>query len=121
MEPNNQYKRSHNGEVSNTAEIQELHKSVLNMNLFYFHIYFTWHSWSAHMLPIASSPEFPVAPQNRQTPDATPAGLLRVPSRNSTIAFSVHESANAITQNNLVRPHPSCKSTLIASSSSLHT
>lgn len=39
--------------------------------------------------------------------------------RNSTIAFSCLESASAINQNNFVRPHPSCKSTLIASSSSL--
>jgi hypothetical protein len=73
------------------------------------------------MLPIASNPEFPVVPQNRQTPDVTPAGLLLAPSRNSTIAFNVQESANAITQKSLVRPHPSCKSTFIASSSSLHT
>ena len=43
------------------------------------------------------------------------------PSLNSTIALSVFESASAITQNNLMRPQPSCRSTLIASSSSLNT
>lgn len=45
----------------------------------------------------------------------------RLPSRNSMIAFSVRESAKANNQNSLVRPHPSCSSTRIASSSSLQT
>lgn len=43
------------------------------------------------------------------------------PSRNSIIAFKVRESASANSQNSFVRPHPSCNSTRIASSSSLHT
>ena len=46
---------------------------------------------------------------------------LLIPSLNSTIALSVLESARAINQNNLVLPHPSWRSTLIASSSSLNT
>ena len=42
-------------------------------------------------------------------------------SLNSTIPFNVRESANAIVQYNFIRPHPSCRSTLTASSSSLKT
>lgn len=42
-------------------------------------------------------------------------------SRNSTIAFMVLESANAMSQKSLVLPQPSCRSTLMASSSSLKT
>lgn len=53
---------------------------------------------------MARSPEFPVAPQNLQTP--VPVDLLLDPSLNSTMAFKVQESAKARTQNNLVLPHP---------------
>lgn len=44
-----------------------------------------------------------------------------VPSLNSTMALRALESARAITQKSLVRPQPSCRSTLMASSSSLNT
>lgn len=47
--------------------------------------------------------------------------VLPVCSLNSTIAFIVLESANAISQKSLVLPQPSWRSTLIASSSSLNT
>lgn len=73
------------------------------------------------MFPIANIPEFPVVPQKRQIP-LIPAALVRVPpSRYSTKAFKVLESAKARSQNSLVLPQPSCSSTLMASSSSLHT
>lgn len=55
----------------------------------------TWHSESAHTLPMANRPEFPVVPQNRQIP-VTPAALVLVPpSLYSTKAFKVLESARA--------------------------
>ena len=47
--------------------------------------------------------------------------ILPLPSLNSIMALSVLESASAMIQNNLILPQPSCKSTLIASSSSLNT
>lgn len=43
------------------------------------------------------------------------------PSRNSMIAFKLRESARASSQKSLARPHPSCNSTRMASSSSLQT
>lgn len=46
---------------------------------------------------------------------------LPVCSLNSTMAFMVFESANAISQKSLVLPQPSWRSTLMASSSSLNT
>ena len=42
-------------------------------------------------------------------------------SRNSIIPFSVPESAAAVSQNSFVLPQPSCRFTLMASSSSLNT
>ena len=47
--------------------------------------------------------------------------LLLLSSRNSIIPFKVAESAAAVSQNSFVLPQPSCRFTLIASSSSLKT
>lgn len=83
----------------------------------------SWHCASAQTLPISRSPELPVIPQKRQRPTAScgPDIIVWLPSRNSTIAFRVLESAKASSQKSLVRPHDSCNSTRMASSSSLQT
>lgn len=92
----------------------------------------TWHSSLAQTFPMASKPSLLTMPQYRQIPTLASCTLawatgtdksaeFDVVSRNSTSACSVALSARASSQNSLVRPHPSCRSTLIASSSSLHT
>lgn len=61
------------------------------------------------------------ANHNNQDREQVITVVLPVCSLNSTIAFIVLESANAISQKSLVLPQPSWRSTLIASSSSLNT